>query len=40
MKQLGIFVDRKTLSNAEQLNALIRCRNVAECLKTNRSYLP
>ncbi len=30
MTQLGIFVDRKTLSNSEQLNALIRCRDVAE----------
>ncbi len=30
MSRLGIFVDRKTLSNSEQLNALIRCRDVAE----------
>jgi glutathione synthase/RimK-type ligase-like ATP-grasp enzyme len=30
MSQLGIFVDRKTLANSEQLNALIRCRDVAE----------
>jgi glutathione synthase/RimK-type ligase-like ATP-grasp enzyme len=30
MSHLGIFVDRKTLSNSEQLNALIRCRDVAE----------
>jgi len=30
MTHLGIFVDRKTLSNSEQLNALIRCRDVAE----------
>ena len=30
MTNLGIFVDRKTLSNAEQLTALIRCRDVAE----------
>ena len=30
MTKLGIFVDRKTLSNAEQLTALIRCRDVAE----------
>lgn len=30
MSKLGIFVDRKTLSNAEQLTALIRCRDVAE----------
>ncbi|MCX6685444.1 MAG: RimK family alpha-L-glutamate ligase [Methanoregula sp.] len=30
MSRLGIFVDRKTLSNSEQLNALIHCRDVAE----------
>ena len=30
MSRLGIFVDRQTLSNAEQLGALIRCRDVAE----------
>ncbi|NMB79133.1 MAG: ATP-grasp domain-containing protein, partial [Methanomicrobiales archaeon] len=30
MTKLGIFVDRKTLSSSEQLNALIRCRDVAE----------
>ncbi|MDD1706712.1 MAG: ATP-grasp domain-containing protein [Methanoregulaceae archaeon] len=30
MSRLGIFVDRKTLSSAEQLNALIHCRDVAE----------
>jgi len=30
MSRLGIFVDRKTLSNSEQLNALIRCRDTAE----------
>jgi glutathione synthase/RimK-type ligase-like ATP-grasp enzyme len=30
MSHLGIFVDRKTLSNSEQLNALIRCRDIAE----------
>jgi len=30
MRRLGIFVDRKTLSSAEQLNALIRCRDAAE----------
>ena len=30
MSRLGIFVDRKTMSNSEQLNALIRCRDVAE----------
>ena len=30
MSRLGIFVDRKTLSSAEQLHALIRCRDVAE----------
>ena len=32
MSRLGIFVDRKTLASAEQLNALIRCRDVAEML--------
>jgi glutathione synthase/RimK-type ligase-like ATP-grasp enzyme len=32
MKRLGIFVDRKTMSNAEQLTALIRCRDVAESM--------
>jgi glutathione synthase/RimK-type ligase-like ATP-grasp enzyme len=32
MSRLGIFVDRKTLSNAEQLSALIRCRDVTEKL--------
>ena len=32
MSRLGIFVDRKTLSNSEQLNALIRCRDVAETM--------
>jgi len=32
MSRLGIFVDRKTLSNSEQLNALIRCRDTAESL--------
>lgn len=30
MSHLGIFVDRKTLSNSEQLTALIRCRDIAE----------
>ena len=30
MSRLGVFVDRKTLSSAEQLNALIRCRDTAE----------
>jgi glutathione synthase/RimK-type ligase-like ATP-grasp enzyme len=30
MSRLGVFVDRKTLSSAEQLTALIRCRDVAE----------
>lgn len=30
MSRLGIFVDRKTLASAEQLNALIRCRDVAD----------
>jgi glutathione synthase/RimK-type ligase-like ATP-grasp enzyme len=39
MKQLGIFVDGKTLSNAEQLNALIRCRNVAESLGHDAHFI-
>ena len=30
MSNLGIFVDRTTLSHSEQLNALIRCRDIAE----------
>lgn len=30
MSRLGIFVDRKTLSNSEQLNALIHCRDITE----------
>ena len=30
MKRLGIFVDRRTMSSANQLAALIRCRDVAE----------
>ncbi len=30
MSRLGIFVDRRTLASAEQLNALIRCRDLAE----------
>jgi hypothetical protein len=30
MSRLGIFVDRKTLASAEQLTALIHCRDVAE----------
>ncbi|MFA4859223.1 RimK family alpha-L-glutamate ligase [Methanoregula sp.] len=39
MSRLGIFVDRKTLSNAEQLGALIRCRDVAENLGHNVDFL-
>jgi glutathione synthase/RimK-type ligase-like ATP-grasp enzyme len=39
MSRLGIFVDRKTLSNAEQLNALIRCRDVAEEMGHNAEFL-
>ncbi len=39
MSRLGIFVDRKTLSNAEQLNALIHCRDVAEKLGHNAEFL-
>jgi glutathione synthase/RimK-type ligase-like ATP-grasp enzyme len=32
VSRLGIFVDRKTLASAEQLTALIRCRDVAESM--------
>jgi len=32
MSRLGIFVDRRTLSSAEQLNSLIRCRDEAEAM--------
>ena len=39
MSRLGIFVDRKTLSNAEQLNALIRCRDVAEGMGHDAEFL-
>jgi glutathione synthase/RimK-type ligase-like ATP-grasp enzyme len=39
MRKLGIFVDRKTLANAEQLNALIRCRDVAENLGHHVDYI-
>ncbi|MDD1719435.1 MAG: ATP-grasp domain-containing protein [Methanoregulaceae archaeon] len=39
MSRLGIFVDRKTLSNAEQLNALIRCRDVAEGLGHSAEFI-
>jgi len=39
MSKLGIFVDRKTLANAEQLNALIRCRDVAEGLGHRVDYI-
>ncbi|ABS56143.1 RimK domain protein ATP-grasp [Methanoregula boonei 6A8] len=39
MSRLGIFVDRKTLSNAEQLTALIHCRDVAEALGHNAEFL-
>jgi glutathione synthase/RimK-type ligase-like ATP-grasp enzyme len=39
MSRLGIFVDRKTLSSAEQLNALIRCRDVAEELGHSAEFL-
>ncbi|HSA37687.1 MAG TPA: hypothetical protein P5013_02205 [Methanoregula sp.] len=30
MSELGIFVDRKSLASAEQLTALIHCRDVVE----------
>jgi len=39
MSRLGIFVDRKTLSNAEQLGALIHCRDVAEEMGHNVDFL-
>jgi len=39
MSRLGIFVDRKTLSNSEQLNALIRCRDVAETLGHTANFI-
>jgi len=39
MKRLGIFVDRRTLSSAEQLNALIRCRDVAEEMGHSAEFL-
>lgn len=39
MSQLGIFVDRKTLSNSEQLSALIRCRDVAEGMGHNVHFI-
>ena len=39
MSRLGIFVDRKTLASSEQLNALIRCRDVAEGLGHDVDYI-
>jgi glutathione synthase/RimK-type ligase-like ATP-grasp enzyme len=39
MSRLGIFVDRKTLSSAEQLNALIHCRDVAEEMGHSAEFL-
>jgi glutathione synthase/RimK-type ligase-like ATP-grasp enzyme len=39
MSRLGIFVDRKTLSNSEQLNALIRCRDIAETLGHTANFI-
>ncbi|MDD5024480.1 MAG: ATP-grasp domain-containing protein [Methanoregula sp.] len=39
MSHLGIFVDRKTLSNSEQLNALIHCRDVAEEMGHDAHFL-
>jgi glutathione synthase/RimK-type ligase-like ATP-grasp enzyme len=39
MSKLGIFVDRKTLANAEQLNALIHCRDVAEKMGHHVDYI-
>lgn len=39
MSRLGIFVDRKTLANAEQLTALIRCRDVAESMGHHAEFI-
>jgi glutathione synthase/RimK-type ligase-like ATP-grasp enzyme len=39
MSRLGIFVDRRTLSSSEQLNALIRCRDAAEGLGHSAEFL-
>lgn len=39
MSRLGIFVDRRTLSNSEQLNALIRCRDMAEGIGHDVDFL-
>jgi glutathione synthase/RimK-type ligase-like ATP-grasp enzyme len=39
MSRLGIFVDRKTLANAEQLTALIRCRDVTESLGHHAEFI-
>jgi glutathione synthase/RimK-type ligase-like ATP-grasp enzyme len=39
MSKLGIFVNRQTFSNADQLNALIRCRDVAEKLDNSVEFI-
>ncbi|HSQ93249.1 MAG TPA: ATP-grasp domain-containing protein [Methanoregula sp.] len=39
MSRLGIFVDRKTLASAEQLTALIHCRDVAEGMGHDVDFL-
>jgi glutathione synthase/RimK-type ligase-like ATP-grasp enzyme len=39
VSRLGIFVDRKTLANAEQLTALIRCRDVAESMGHHAEFI-
>jgi glutathione synthase/RimK-type ligase-like ATP-grasp enzyme len=39
VSRLGIFVDRRTLSSAEQLHALIRCRDAAESLGHTAEFL-
>jgi glutathione synthase/RimK-type ligase-like ATP-grasp enzyme len=39
VSRLGIFVDRRTLSSAEQLHALIRCRDAAESLGHSAEFL-
>jgi glutathione synthase/RimK-type ligase-like ATP-grasp enzyme len=39
MSNLGIFVDRQTLSMSSQLNSLIRCRDVAEELGHKTEFI-
>src|SRR5512143_945037 len=39
MAKLGIFVNRQTVSNAEQLQALIKCRDAAEELGHSADFI-